>query len=179
MVPAGVAHDPEPFKNCVDVPESAGKNPCLEVVALFVVMFEVDKFPSVTASHVASPRQNVAALAPVPELRLVTGILPKPMLPLELIVPPVKGELAVMLVTVPAGGVAHVPSPLQKVEALAPVPEFRLPTGILPNPILPLEIIVPPVSGDVAVILVSVPPPPGVAQVPSPLQNVVDEASIP
>src|SRR4029077_16850820 len=55
------------------------------------------------------------------------------MVPVVVTVPPVSGELNMMLVTVPLpGGAAHVPSPRQKVDEVAAVPPLRLVTGKLP-----------------------------------------------
>lgn len=68
----------------------------------------------------------------VRDAALVTQVV-QPTVPVVVTVPPVSGELKTMLVTVPdPGGAAHVPSPLQNVEALALVPEFKLVTGRLP-----------------------------------------------
>ena len=64
----------------------------------------------------------------------------------------------------------------------APVDGVVLPTGTLlsaDKPIVPVVVIVPPVSGAVATIWVTVPVPGGVAQVPSPRQYVEDDAPVP
>ena len=57
-------------------------------------------------------------------------------------------------------GFAQVASPRQKVEEDALVPEFRLVTGTLPSPMVPVVVIVPPVMGEVVAMLVTVPDPP-------------------
>ena len=68
----------------------------------------------------------------VRDAALVTQVV-QPTVPVVVTVPPVSGELNTMLVTVPdPGGAAHVPSPLQKVELEAEVPELRLVTGRFP-----------------------------------------------
>lgn len=68
----------------------------------------------------------------VRDAALVTQVV-QPTVPVVVTVPPVSGLLNVMLVTVPdPGGAAHVPSPLQNVDAEALVPEFKLVTGRLP-----------------------------------------------
>jgi len=109
-----------------------------------------------------------------------------------------------------AGGLAHVPSPLQNVLLLALVPLFRFVTGRLPvtsavrltaakdgaPPALPCKtvVVVPnDPSVDTAVVFppmtswftvnvpaaVTLPEPAGVAHVPSPLQNVLEDADVP
>jgi len=159
-----------------------------------------------------------------------------PTVPVVVTVPPVNGELNTILVTVPEpGGAAHVPSPRQKVDALALVPLFKFVTGRFPEtsvakltaaklgappalpcrtvvvlprelstvtacevfprtkafavsdepvtqvvqPMLPVVVMVPPVSGELAVMLVTVPEPAGVAQMPSPRQKVLADAALP
>lgn len=68
----------------------------------------------------------------VRDAALVTQVV-HPTVPVVVTVPPVSGLLKVMLVTVPLpGGAAHVPSPRQKVDELALVPEFKFVTGRLP-----------------------------------------------
>jgi hypothetical protein len=63
---------------------------------------------------------------------LVTQVV-QVIVPLPVIVPPPIGEVVAMLVTVPPpAGVAHVPSPRQKVLDEALVPLFRFVTGRLP-----------------------------------------------
>jgi hypothetical protein len=57
--------------------------------------------PPLGVAHVPSPRQNVEDVAPEPPLRLLTGMFPRPTEPLVVMVPPVRGELKVMLVTEP------------------------------------------------------------------------------
>jgi hypothetical protein len=160
-----------------------------------------------------------------------------PTVPVVVTVPPVSGELNTILVTVPLpGGADHVPSPRQKVEALALTPPARLVTGKFPvtsaarftaaklgrpaalpcnnvvvvpveakvcspcdplpttmalavralelvvqveQEIVPDVVIVPPDIGEVVAMELTVPLPAGVAHMPSPLQNVDDEASVP
>jgi hypothetical protein len=145
--PAGVAHVPSPLQNVDDdalVPEfklvtgrlpltsvlnttapnegNPAALPCRTVVVVPVdasVALACDPPPTMTALDV-----RLAAL--------VTHVV-HPTVPLVVMVPPVSGELKVMLVMVPVpAGVDHVPSPRQKVEALALAPPARLVTGRLP-----------------------------------------------
>ena len=180
------------------------------------------------------PPPTITAL----DVRLAADVtqVAHPTVPVVVMVPPVRGELNTIEVTLPdPGGVAHVPSPRQKVEALAEVPPLRLVTGRLPvisvaifteakegapvppcstvvvepsepsadiacppppisrllsvnaaalvvqvaQAMVPDVVIVPPVIGELVAIEVMVPVPAGVAQIPSPLQKVELEASVP
>jgi len=108
--------------------------------------------PPAGVAQVPSPRQKVLADAPVPLPRFVTGKLPvtwlakltpvsappsvklPELVTLPVSVIPLTVPVPLTEVTVPAlaAGVAHVPSPRQKVVDDAEVPEFRLVTGRFP-----------------------------------------------
>jgi len=200
--------------------------PCRTVVV-------VPRLPSVCEP--CEPDPTMMALA-VRDAALVTQVV-QPTVPVVVTVPPVRGELNVMLVTVPLpGGAAHVPSPRQNVVALALVPEFKLVTGKFPvtsvesatapnvgappalpcstvvvvpsdattliackpfpirrrfavsaeadvvhvgQAIVPVVVIGPPVRGEVVPTELTEPTPPGTFHVPSPAQKVVGPALVP
>lgn len=91
--------------------------------------------PAAPVSEIAPAA--LTATGAVPEIAppfVVVAHVAQAMVPVLVIVPPVIGPVVAMLVTVPPpAGVAHVPSPRQKVDELAAVPEFRLVTGRFPD----------------------------------------------
>jgi len=121
-------------------------------------------------AHVPSPRQNVVEEALVPLLRFVTGKLP---------VTPVVNGNPVQLVSVPDEGVpnAGVVKLGDVVMATLPDPEivYSPRTPALSKRTL---VVAPPVIGVVPMVRLSAVPE-GVAQDPSPRQNVVAEADVP
>ena len=249
-LPAGVAHVPSPLQKVeleAPVPELrfvVGRLPVTSAVKLTapnvgrpaalpcktVVVVPVEA----RVCEPCEPEPTMTAFA-VSEAALVTQV-GHPAVPVAVIVPPVNGDANVMLVTVPVpGGAAHVPSPRQKVAALAPAPLAKLIIGRFPvtsvvrftapkvgapaalpcrtvvvvpklpsivtacdpfprtkrfavsvdpvtqvvQPMVPVVVIVPPVIGEVVAMLVTVPEPAGVAQMPSPRQKVEAEARFP
>jgi len=145
--PAGVAHVPSPLQNVLedaDVPEfrfATGKFPVTSAERLTApklgtppalpcrTVVVVPRDPNVWLPWLPEPTMMAFA---VKDAALVTQVV-QPTVPVVVTVPPVSGALKVMLVTVPLpGGAAHVPSPRQKVEPEAAVPEFKLVTGKFP-----------------------------------------------
>jgi hypothetical protein len=132
------------------------------------------------AAQVPSPRQNVALDALVPLLRLITGRLPVISLVSE--TAPNDGAPAAfpcntvdVVPSEPSADIACKPPPSTSrfsVSAAAAVVQVR-------QPIVPVLVIVPPVRGPLTTMLVTVPLPAGVAQIPSPRQNVVELAALP
>jgi hypothetical protein len=83
--------------------------------------------PPAGVAQVPSPRQNVDDDAPVPLLRLATGRLLTPLRvvdPVHMPIWPLVGVATLETFPAPAG-VAHVASPRQNVDAVAPVPLLR------------------------------------------------------
>lgn len=132
------------------------------------------------AAHVPSPRQNVAELALVPALRLVTGRLP--VTSVESATAPNVGKPPALpwstVVVVPndaSTAVACNPPPTTKrltVSAAAEVTQVA-------QAIVPVVVIGPPVSGALVPTELTEPTPPGIAHVPSPRQKVVAPALVP
>lgn len=146
-LPAGVAHVPSPLQKV----ELEAEVPLFKFVTGRFPVTSADRltapnvgrpaaFPCNTVVVVPSDANTCDPWLPEPTMMafavrlaaLVTQVV-QPTVPVVVTVPPVSGLWNTIEVTVPLpGGAAHVPSPRQKVDALALVPEFRLVTGRFP-----------------------------------------------
>jgi len=132
------------------------------------------------AAHVPSPRQNVVALALVPEFKLVTGKLP--VTSVESATAPNVGAPPAL----PCSTVVVVPSDATTLIACKPLPS-RILLAVsaaadvvhVGQEIVPVVVIGPPVRGEVVPTELTEPTPPGTAHVPSPRQKVVAPALVP
>jgi hypothetical protein len=132
------------------------------------------------AAHVPSPRQNVDALALVPEFKFVTGRLP--VMSLASDTAPKVGAPAAL----PCRTVVVDPSEATTLIACPPLPSrmrFAVKLDALvvqvAHAIVPVVVIGPPVIGEVVAMELTDPEPPGTAHVPSPRQKVVAPAEVP
>ena len=144
-----------------------------------------DPLPPDGVAQVPSPRQKVVLDADVPLLRLETGRLP--------VTPVDNGKpvafVSVTLVGVPKTGVVNVglvdkttlPVPVLVVTPVPPLATARVPASVIvPDVVIGPPLVVRPVVPPATLIEVTVPAlAAGVAQVPSPRQNVVDDALVP
>src|SRR5215831_2605677 len=129
-------------------------------------------------AHVPSPRQNVAAEAEIPLFRLIIGRFP--VTSVVRFTAPKLGAPAP-----PCRTVVAEPNEPSTVTACEPFPMTRR-FAVSVDPVthvgqlsVPVVVMVPPASGAVVATLVTVPLPAGVAQIPSPRQNVLAEARVP
>jgi len=120
-VAGGLAHVPSPLQN-------------VELLAL-VPLFRLvtGRFPVTSADKLTAPKLGAPPAFPCNTVVVVPRL---PSVETAVVLPPITNWLIVSVppaVTFPLpAGVAHVPSPLQKVLEDADVPEFRLVTGRFP-----------------------------------------------